>query len=220
MEDYDHFNITIPKKTISWNGTKLKNGKVISNKDVFATKEEIEKILNFLKESNFKHYLIIKVLVETGARKGEIINAKLDDLNIEERYINTKTGKTGAKYYYFSESLGRELELYLNARNNIKTENEYLFLTKFFDKYSTRNFNAILKKVRERVGIKTNITCHTFRRTVNDLRKTEMKCPNEDRRILLGHKTSDVNVANYTKSDIITIRKLFDTYNPYKDLNI
>ena len=72
--------------------------------------------------------------------------------------------------------------------------------------------------VLEAVGIdreKRNITCHTFRRTINDLRK-DMGCPLEDRKILLGHKVRDVNVRSYTNSDyreyLLYTRRACNTY--------
>ena len=45
-----------------------------------------------------------------------------------------------------------------------------------------------------------------------------MGCPLEDRKKLIGHKSGDVNVENYTKSDLETLRKLFDLWNPFNNL--
>lgn len=218
MEDHGEFRVIIPKKSINWSGTPQKNGKVISNKDVYAIKEELQAILNFLKKANFKHYLIVRLLIETGARKGEIVNLKMPELNIKERYINVHVGKTDEKYYFFSDELGKYLELYLIEREKIKSEDENLFLTRSSVKYSNRAFNSILENACKRVNIEKNITCQTLRKTLNDFRK-EMECPNEDRKILIGHKVFDVNVANYTKSDINRNRKLYDTWNPYRNLS-
>lgn len=219
MEDHEEFRVIIPKKSINWAGTPQKNGKVVSNKNVYAIKEELQAILGFLKKVNFKHYLIFRLLIETGARKGEIVNLKKSELNVKERYINPHIGKTEEKYYFFSDDLGKYLELYLTGRENVKSEDGNLFLTRFFVKYNNRSFNSILENACKRLNIDKNITCQTFRKTLNDFRK-EMGCPNEDRKMLIGHKVFDVNVANYTKSDINRNRKLFDAWNPYQNLNI
>ena len=219
-EDYSekyNFFIVIPKKTINWEGSKNKKAPIKSNKKVYATKEELKRILEYFETRNFKHYLIFRTLIETGMRKGELINAKISELNLEKQYLNTMKGKTGEKYYFFSEELPKLLKMYLNERKGINTNLECLFLTKKFKKYNDKRFNTILKEAYKKINITKRITCHTFRRTINDLRK-DMECPNEDRKILLGHKTLDVNVESYTSSDFKKLRNLANKWNPYKDL--
>jgi len=217
MENYKGFSITIPQRSISWDGAVLKNGIVKTNKEIYATKEEIQKILTFLKNINYKHYLIFRTIIETGARKGEAINLEFSGINFNERYIKTY-GKTGLKYYFFSESLGKLLELYVSERKKLNVDNPRLFLTQTNKTYSNRTFNLILKNIREKLKIKDEITCHTFRRSINDFRNDEMKCSDRDCSILLGHKILGVNFNNYTKFDLKRHKELAEKYNPY--LNI
>ncbi|MHA1757078.1 MAG: tyrosine-type recombinase/integrase [Promethearchaeota archaeon] len=219
MEDHESFRVVIPKKTVNWSGTIRKNGEINSNKKVYATKEEIQQILTFFRKSNFKHYLIIRTLVETGARKGEIIHLKVNEVNIKERYINPHVGKTGEKFYFFSKNLADNLEIYMNERMKIKTDSNAFFLSHLRKQYSSRSFNLFIENARKNLGITKRITCHTFRKTINDFRK-EMGCSNEDRKILLGHAVSDVNVASYTNKDIEKIRNLADIWNPYKEIDL
>ena len=183
MEDYEGFSVAIPSKTISWNGYIPKEN-VKSNKDVIADKEEIEQILNYFEINNFKHYLIFKILVETGMRKGELINAKYIDVNLKYRHIHIKKGKTGEKIYNFSKDTREKLKLYLSERKNLKVDNKYLFLTKTLRKYGNRAFNLFLKShpkinekykkypgALEKLGIDKNITYKTFRSTLNIKKK-------------------------------------------------
>ncbi len=72
----------------------------------------------------------------------------------------------------------------------------------------------------EKLGIDKNITCKTFRSTLNTLRKKEMGCSNEIAKRLIGHKTNDVNINSYTKYDFLDLIELFDKYNPYQTLNL
>jgi len=72
----------------------------------------------------------------------------------------------------------------------------------------------------ENIGIKKNITCKTFRSTLNTLRKKEKGCSNENAKRLLGHKTNDVNINSYTKYDYIDLMNLYDEYYPYQTLNL
>jgi len=214
MEDHEEFLIKIPKSSINWRGC---NGNRKEIKEI-ASKEEIEQILQHFKLYNFKHYLIFRLFIESGMRKGELINAKYNDLNIEERYIRT-TGKTGEVVYYFSKDLAKYLNQYLNERKKLNLNTEILFLTKYRGKYSSRSFNLLLKNACKKSGIEKNITCHTFRRTLNTYRK-KIGCSNEDRKILLNHKVNDVNVESYLIYDREEYLALFDKYNPYENLNL
>ena len=153
---------------------------------------------------------------------------------MKSRHIHIEEGKTGEKIYNFSEVTGNKLKLYLNERKNLEIDNKYLFLTKTLRKYGNRTFNLILKgntlKINgkskrypgalEKLGIDKNITCKTFRSTLNTLRKKEMGCSNEVAKRLIGHKTNDVNINSYTKYDFLDLIDLFDKYNPYQTLNL
>ncbi|KKN62992.1 hypothetical protein LCGC14_0506320 [marine sediment metagenome] len=220
MEDYEGFTVAIPRKTISWNGYIPKETKINTNKDVIADKEEIQKILNYFDENNFKHYLIFRTFVDTGMRKGELTNTLYTHVNLKYRHFHIKIGKTGEKIYNFSEDLKEKLEIYLKERKRVNANNYYLFITKSLKKYNNRTFNLILGRVRKRLSIDKNITCKTFRSTLNTLRKKEMRCSNENAKRLLGHKTNDVNITSYTKYDYIDLMNLYDNYYPYKILNL
>ena len=209
-----NFIVTIPRKTVKWGVTHKKPD---SNKKIIATIEELEQLLNYLKVHNFKHYLIFRLFNDTGMRKGELLVAKLSDLNINERYING-LGKTGEKIYFFTKELRNQLTLYLNERVSLNVDYDELFLTKNFKPYGNRAFNKILGYALKNLGITKKITCHTFRRTINTYRK-RMDCSLEDRKQLLGHKLKDVNVESYTFLDIQEHRNLYDKFNPYKRAN-
>ena len=214
MEDQEEFLIKIPQKTINWRGS---NGNRKEVKEI-ASKEELEQLLQHFKLFNFKHYLIFRLLIETGMRKGELINAKYSDLNIEKRYIRT-TGKTGEVVYYFSKDLAHFLKQFLNEREKISINNDIFFLTNRIEKYSNRNFNLLLKNACKKLGIEKNITCHTFRRSLNTYRKF-MGCNLEDRKILLNHKVNDVNTESYLVMNREEYLTLFDNNNPYENLNL
>lgn len=216
MEDEsNNFLIKIPSKRVNWNGTSRKTTR--SNKEVYATRKEIEKILDWFKERNIKRWLIMKLFVHTGMRKGELINLRLDELNIEERHIHLYVGKTNEKHYFIPKNkfLLAMLKSYVKSRKALELQNDYLFITNRNNPFDVRRFNVWLQDCRKQLGITKRITCHTFRRTLNDYRK-ELNCPLEDRELLLGHKTQNVNISGYTKNDIIGHRKLFDKWNPYK----
>ena len=219
MEYYHTFKfiVVIPSKTVNWgNNHKIAN----TNKNTIITPGEIEKLLEYFRQGNFKHYVIFRLFAETGMRKGELIKAKLSNVNFEYRYVKIDAGKTGLKYYEFSKEFSEKLRLWVKTREVLKVKYDNIFLTRMFKPYGTRAFNLILERACEKLGFEKNITTHTFRRSLNTHRKKLKKCPNEVCKRLLGHKTIDVNEASYTVYDFEDLVSLYDQYNPYENLNL
>ena len=215
MEYYDDFLIKIPSKTIKWKD----NHKIPhSNKDVKLELEEIQAILNHLKVNHFTYYLIFRIFAETGMRKGEVINIEYPNVNIKKRYIDTH-GKKGQKIYYISQELANYLKFYINSRKVKNIHTKALFISKYSQQFSKRYFNLYLDSVLKKIGIDKKITCKTFRSSLNTLRY-KMGCPNEDRKILLNHKIQDVNFEHYVKLNYSDYLKKFDTWNPYKNIEL
>jgi len=215
MEYYDDFLIAIPKYTINW---KPIHKEPNSNKDVVMTKEELKKILDYLKGNHYSYYLIFRVFAETGMRKGELIAIDYDKVDLEKRYIDTK-GKTGRKIYYISKDLCNHLNVYLEERKLKNVGTKTLFLSNNLWQYSQRAFNEFLKPKLDKLGIKKNITCHTFRKSLNTFRKL-MDCSKENRKLLINHKTRDINVNSYVKLKYNEFLDLYDKWYPYSDLSL
>ncbi len=215
MEYYDDFLLKIPKKTIKWKDYHLIP---LSNKDITLELKEIQIILNFLKVNHFTYYLIFRIFAETGMRKGEHINIEYQKVNTQKRYIDTY-GKKGEKIYYTSKELAHYLEFYINNRKIKNVQSKALFISRFSQKFSKRYFNLYLSSVLKKVGIDKQITCKTFRSSVNTLRYN-MGCPTEDRKILLNHKIQDVNFEHYVKLNYEDYLQKFDTWNPFKNIQL
>jgi len=226
MEYYDGFSVLIPKYMVKW---KTIHKDPNSNKDVVLTIEEVKTILDYLKLHNYQYYLIFRVFAETGMRKGGVLNIDCDNVNVEKRFIETRE-KTGKVVYYMSKELAKFLEIYLKERKRKETPSNALFISMQLKRYHTRAFNKYLNGqisrgkvvydgIMEKVGIDKHVTCHTFRRTLNTLRKV-MGCSNEDRKILLNHKVQDVNVDSYLKLNYEQYIELFDKWNPFQDVQL
>lgn len=215
MEYYDDFLIKIPKRSISWSKIHKEPD---TNKDIVMTKEEIKKILTYLKYNHYSYYIIFKTFADTGMRKGELIAIDYDKVNLSKRYIET-IGKTGKKIYYFSKDLTKHLRIYLKERRLKNVDNKALFISTQLNRYNERAFNPYLKGVLGKLEIEKNVTCHTFRKSLNTFRKL-MDCSKEDRKILLNHKTKDVNVNSYVKLNYDEYLDLYDKWYPYSNLNL
>ena len=98
----------------------------------------------------------------------------------------------------------------------VEVDSEALFLSPHKHRYARRSVNNYIHRCVKRIGIAKRVSCHTFRRTINTLRK-KMGCPNEDRRILLCHKVNDINYQCYVRLNLEDYLALRDKWDPYKD---
>ncbi len=214
MEYYDNLLVVIPRICVNWMPTHKEPD---TNKDVIMTREEVKRLLDYNFNWNYQYYLMIRLFAETGMRAGEFLSINIEDINIENRFVSV-VGKTGRNVYYFSRGLSRHLALFLKERTMVEADCPALFLTNQKKRYARRTINNYIHKCAFRIGVNKRVSTHTFRRTINTLRK-KMGCSNEDRRILLNHApVNDVNYRCYTKLEYSDYIALYDKWNPYKNL--
>jgi len=221
-EDDYGFIIRFPKNSIKWKPTHKEPN---TNKNVVMNIEELKKILNWLRVHHFSYYLIFRVLAETGMRKGGLIAIDYDKIFLKERYIETNE-KNGRNSYFISRELSNLLEIYLERRKSHNIEEKALFISNHLKRLNIRTLNQFLKGSSNRkrkgilktIGIKKNITCHTFRKTLNTLRY-EMGCPDGDLEFLLCHAIS-INRDKYIKLTHEQKLELYDKWYPYHNISI
>lgn len=121
------------------------------------TKEEVKKMIEGA--DNLKSRLIISLLYSSGLRVSELVNLKINDLNLEESTGWVRKGK-GSKDRIFSISkvLSTELKEFIGDR---KGEGSYVFSKE--KPLTTRNIQKIIKGTRQRAGMTKKVTPHTLR---------------------------------------------------------
>lgn len=214
LEVYDSdFKMVFPKYSIKWS----KIGHKESNSNGTLTPSQIEEILYYFKQRNYKHYLIFAIYCTSGCRKAELINMTINNTHPNKRYFKT-TGKTAGKEYILDKRIIAPLKLYINERKQVKSKVNNLFITSRLTKYNNRSFNLILQKALENLGIE-RFSVQMFRKSLNNNRK-KIGCSLEDREMLLGHSPSATNIKYYTDIELPDKIKLFDKYNPYLSISI
>lgn len=132
-------------------------------------KEEVKKLIETA--DNLKSKLIISLLYSTGLRVSELVNLKVEDLNLGENTGWVRRGK-GAKDRLFalSSSLGEDLKAYMAGRGN-----SYVFSKE--KPLTTRNIQKIIKNTKTRAGINKKVTPHTLRHCLHP--NTRIAMPQE-----------------------------------------
>jgi integrase/recombinase XerD len=121
------------------------------------TKEEVRRLID--SADNIKSRLIISMLYSSGLRVSELVNLKVEDLDLKEKTGWVRRGKGGKdRLLTFSGNLSDEFQKFLEDRGK---DNVYVFSK---DKpLTTRNIQKIVKGTRERAGIQKRVTPHTLR---------------------------------------------------------
>lgn len=126
---------------------------VISNADYIFLKNKLRK------EDNLAWYFVVRFLAATGARVSELIQIKVEHVQIGYYDIYTKGGKI--RRIYIPKTLRKETVEWLIKTNRISG---YLFLNRFGERITTRGIAQQLKNYAMKYGLNEKVVYpHSFR---------------------------------------------------------
>lgn len=113
-----------------------------------------------------KHRLVIATLYGCGLRRFELLNIKLQDIDLDRKMLHIREGK-GRKdrYVPLGDHLTRGLKTYIEA------EHPYIWLfngkdnTGQLQRFSTTGVQWVIKEAAKASGIKKHVTSHVLRHT-------------------------------------------------------
>lgn len=151
-------------KFFSWNILKIqldfdiKLSKEPKKLPVVLSKEEIIKIIEIT--NNQKHKLLLSLSYSSWFRVSEIINLKVEDINLEELTIHIKWAKWNKdRITVFSEKLKNDL-----WKNILyKDKNDYLIESERGWKITERTAQIIFKNAIKKAWIKKEASFHSLR---------------------------------------------------------
>lgn len=168
---------------------------------VVASEEEIVKLL--LATTNLKHQCIIGLLYSSGLRRGELLNLRLQDIDLDRNQIYVRGGK-GKKdrVTILGAQMGQALREYISEFK----PNYWVFEGKGRKQYSGTSIAMILKNACKEAGIRKNITPHVLRHSF----ATHLLENGTDTRYiqeLLGHSSIETT-AVYAHVSTKTVAKI------------
>ena len=126
---------------------------VISNADYTFLKNKLKK------DNNIEWYFVVWYLAATGARVSELIQIKIEHVQIGFFDLYTKGGKL--RRLYIPKKLKYETGIWLGETNRTSG---YLFLNRFGEKITPRGISQQLKNYAGKYGINTKVVYpHSFR---------------------------------------------------------
>ncbi len=183
----------------------IKTPKISKKAPIVLSKEEIKKMLSIV--DNKKHNLIISLLYSTGIRLSELINLKVEDLELNDNIIWVRKGK-GSKdrMVIVSEKISEKLKDYLKNKNH----SDFVFEGRN-GKMSKRNVQKLVSNAAKTAKLSKKVSPHTFRHSFAthlledgvDIRKIQ---------VLLGHSNLSTTqiYTTVSKSEIKKIKNPFD----------
>ena len=173
---------------------------------VVASEEEIVRML--VAADNIKHQCIIGMLYSSGVRRGELVNLRIADIDIDRKQVFVRGGK-GKKdrTTILSERMVTALQKYIEEWH----PQYWLFEGADRKPYSGTSVGLVVKEAVKKAGIKKNITPHVLRHSF----ATHLMERGTDTRYiqeLLGHsniKTTAI-YAHVSKKNLAKIKSPLD----------
>lgn len=159
---------------------------------------------------------IFEVLLCTGCRVNELVNIKLNDIDINNQEIRVLGKGNKERIVYLGSYAVNSLNDYLSIRSNIlKNKNcNYLFLNHLGNKLTTRGIRDIIDKILLKSSANLKITPHTFRHSFATMLLNE-GCDLKSVQELLGH-VSLSTTSIYTHVSNEELKRVYLHTNPRK----
>lgn len=182
------------------------------------TEDEVLKLLDIELTDNFsyRNKAMLELMYATGLRVSELINLKLQDIDLSQDIIRTFGKGSKERVIPIGDYAKEYLEKYIYEYRGsmLKREScEYLFLNNHGKQMTRQGFFKIIKKIAKEKGINKELSPHTLRHSfASHLLKygADLRTIQE----LLGH--SDISTTQiYTHITNEELKKNYQDFHPH-----
>lgn len=165
-------------------------------------------------ELGIRNRSIFEVLLATGARVNELINIKLNDMDLNRMEIKVIGKGNKERIVYLGSYAVESIKKYLTVRHELlkNKNNDYLFLNHLGNKLTTRGIRDIIEKIILKSSTKLKITPHSFRHSFATMLLNE-GCDLKSVQELLGH-VSLSTTSIYTHVSNEELKRVYLHTNP------
>lgn len=140
------------------NKIEIRSAKEYTKLPIFLSRDEIVELIKVVK--NLKHKLLLELSYGSGLRVSEVINLKVEDINLDELTVMVRQSK-GQKdrISVIPEKLVSDIKNLIVGKNG----NEYIFSSERGGKLTTRTAQKIFENALKKTCIKKQATFHSLR---------------------------------------------------------
>lgn len=180
--------------------------------------EEVERLIAAVDLSSaegHRNRAILEILYGSGLRVSELVNLKLSNMYIDERYMLIEGKGSKQRLVPISEESLTWFQYWMEDRSRLDVKPEYVdivFLNRYGRQLTRTMIFTIIKRLAETAGIRKTVSPHTLRHSF----ATHMLQNGADLRIiqqLLGHEQLTTTEI-YTHLEICDLRQAVLQYHP------
>ncbi len=185
-----------------------------SEKEITAVLNTINEATNFIEHRN---KLIVELLYSTGMRRNELINLKIEDIDLTNNTIKVLGKRNKERLIPLLLSVKASIQLYLEKRDKENTTINYLFFTskknKLYPTLVYRIINDYFSTVSSKIKKSPHVLRHSFAtHLLNE--GADLNSVKE----LLGH-TSLASTQVYTHSSMRKLKEVYNQAHPRSNKN-
>lgn len=182
--------------------------------------DRLEQACDLSKWEGQRNRTIIEVLFSCGLRVSELINLRLSDLFLDEKFIRVMGKGKKERLVPISESAVKELQYWFMDRNLMKIkpgEEDFVFLNRRGGHLTRMMIFTIVRRLAEAAGIEKTISPHTLRHSFATV-LLEGGANLRAIQDMLGHERISTTQI-YTHIDMHTLREEILEHHPRNLLN-
>lgn len=164
-ELFEHAELESPFKKVKMPIKKKGDGDKIK----FFTREQAESILNKAigkgSLNDKRNFAMIKLMLNIGLRKSEVLSLNISDLNLEDNTIVLRDTKSeDVVTLNINEGTAMAIREYIELREDSE---DALFVSSYKSRMSSSGIDLVISKILKSLNL--DGSCHTFRHTVCSL---------------------------------------------------
>jgi len=157
--------------------------------------KEQYKALLYEASDHVRDYAIIMTFLQTGIRLSELVNLRVDDVDLEHRILTVRQGK-GKKDRQIPlvDEAVKALRNYLRYRNTeLILDDDIFFLAKNGTSLNVSSVKYLVAKYVKKAGIRKKVSVHTLRHTFG-AHKADKQMGIATLQELMGHKKKETTL--------------------------